>query len=111
MKRTHIFSFAAALLSVALVSANEPTFENPTKKISKQLQYMLTDNSIDVSKEDVSARVLFKVNDEGEIDILRIHSERKDLKGFIDEKLEGQKLSVDPASFGEVYVVEVRVTI
>ncbi len=111
MKKTKIFSLAVALFAVALVSAKEPLFENPTKKISKQLEWLLSDNGIDVTHSDVTARVLFKLNENGEIELIRVQSEREDLKGVIDKKLQGEKLSVDPVSYDEVYVVEVRVTI
>lgn len=111
MKKTHFFSLTAALFSVVLVSANEPVFENPTKEISKKLGQMLSNNYIDATFDDITARVLFKLNEEGEIQLLRVYSKRKDLKGFIDKKLEGKKLTVDPVSYDEVYVVEVRVTI
>ncbi|NKI32935.1 hypothetical protein [Croceivirga thetidis] len=111
MKKTKIYSLAAALFAFALVSANEPVFENPTKKISKQLEGLLSKNDIDVSDNDVTARVLFKLNESGEIELIRIQSEREDLKGLIGDKLAGEKLSVDPVSYDEVYVVEVRVTI
>ena len=111
MKRTRIITAIAALCCAATISASEPTFENPTKKISNQLQKMLSKNNIDVTESDVSARVLFKVDESGEIKLLRVSSERKDLKGLIDKKLEGKKLSVDPTSIDEVYVVEVRVTL
>lgn len=110
MKRMNIFVLAVAVLCTTLVSANEPFALNPTKTISKQLEEILSDNSIDVEKNDALAKVLFKVNEEGKIEIVRINSERKDVKWFLNRKLKGKKLDVDNGSVGEVFVVEVRVT-
>ena len=110
MKRTCILTIVAATFCAALVSANERNFERSKTPISKQLQEILAENSIDVAKKDVMAKVLFKVNLEGKIEILEIVSERKDVTWFLNRKLKGKRLNVDNASFGEVFVVDVRVT-
>ncbi len=109
MKKTSILTFVAALFSVALVSANTTT-NNPDSTISEQLKEILSQNAIDVDTKDATARVLFKVNNEGEIEVLRVATERKDIKWFLNRKLEGKKLSLDNSAYGEVFVVDVRVT-
>lgn len=110
MKKASILTFVVALFSVALVSAKTTITKNPETTISEQLKEILSQNAIDVDREDATARVLFKVNDVGEIEILRVDSERKDIEWFLNRKLEGKKLSLDTSSYGEIFVVDVRVT-
>lgn len=99
---------AAAVFCTVLVSANEPSEFGPTKTITEQLEEILSDNAIDVEKKDATAKVLFKINEEGKIEIVKIKSERKDVKWFLARKLKGKKLAVDNSSYGEVFVIDVR---
>jgi hypothetical protein len=110
MRKTSILTFVAAFFFVVMVSANRVSIENPKTAISEQLKEILSQNSIDAEDEDTTARVLFKVNYEGEIELLRVSTSRKDIEWFLNRKLDGKKISVDDTSFGEVFVVDVRVT-
>lgn len=110
MKKASILTFVAVLFCTALVSANTTSFKNPNTAISEQLKEILSQNAIDVDNEDATARVLFKVNVKGEIEILKVSSQRKDIEWFLNRKLDGKKLSLDTSSYGEVFVVNVRVT-
>lgn len=110
MKKRSVLSAVAILCCVLLVSANEPRIVTPEKSITEQLQEILTGNAIDVDKKDATARVLFTINLEGKIEIMEINSKRKDLKWFLNRKLKGKKLKVSNDSYGEVFVVDVRVT-
>ena len=102
MKRTSVLTVIAVLFCSVLVSAKEINFENPKTSISEQLQEILSENSIDVDDKDVMARVLFKINQAGKIEVLDIVSERKDVKWFLSRKLSGKKIAVDNVSFEDV---------
>ncbi len=110
MKRTNMLTAIAVLFCATLVMANAPAEVNPKAGITEQLQKILSDNALSVDKEDATARVLFKVNAEGAIEILEIAADRKDVKWFIDRKLDGKTIAVDKDVVGEVFVVDVRVT-
>jgi len=110
MKKTAILTGIATLFCGSLIIANEPMEWEPKKSITQQLQEILSDNSIDAAKRDVMAKVLFKINEAGEIEIVKIHSDRKDVAWFLNRKLEGRTLDIENSSFGEVFVVDVRVT-
>lgn len=110
MKRKRIFTVFAVLCCTILVSAKELGFENPKTSISEQLQSILSQNVIDIEKNDVMARVLFKVDSEGKIELNKVYSERKDVVWFLNRKLEGKRLAVDDEALDEVFVVNVRVT-
>lgn len=110
MKRTSILTVIAVLFCSALVSAKEVNFENPKTTISEQLQEILSENAIDIDNKDIMARVLFKLDQDGKIEVLEVVSERRDVKWFLSRKLKGKKISVDKVSLEEVFVVDVRVT-
>ena len=105
-----MLSVVAIVFCALFTSANGPRNVIPEKSITKQLQEILLDNAIDVEQKDITARVLFKINLEGKIEIVRIHSKRKDVEWFLDRKLGGKRLKVSNDSYGEVFVVNVRVT-
>jgi len=112
MRKVRLVLCATALLFTGLAATantNSETF-NPTKKISKQIQTILSDNAIDIGKKDEMARVLFRVNEAGEIELVRVTSSRKDITTFLNRKLDHKKLEVDEEAIGEVFVVNVRVT-
>ena len=108
MNKKRFFTVLVAVFCISLVAA-KPNVDNPTKSISKQIKSMLASNFIEVDAKDLTARVLFKVNESGEIQLLRVASERKDVKQFIDKKLEGEKLEVSTNQLEKVYVLDVRV--
>lgn len=110
MRKVKLALYAGALLFTGIVAANETVEYYPTKSISEQLESILADNVLDVEKQDAIARVLFKLNAEGEIEILEVASERKDVEWFLNRKLDGKKIIADKTSIGEVFVVDVRVT-
>ncbi|MEO0571257.1 MAG: hypothetical protein AAF039_06085 [Bacteroidota bacterium] len=110
MKRTVILTVVAVFFCSALVSAKDLDFANPKTSISEQLREILSQNSINIENKDVLARVLFKLDQEGKIEVLGVASERRDVEWSISRKLKGKKLEVDQTSYGEVFVVTVRVT-
>lgn len=110
MKKRNLLAVLAALFCAVAVTANVPNIENPNLGIKEQLQKILSDNSISVDNGEATARVLFKVNEQGKIEILKIASKRKDVRWFIEGKLDGRIIAIDDANHGEVFVVDVRVT-
>ncbi|MEM8506447.1 MAG: hypothetical protein AAF717_01405 [Bacteroidota bacterium] len=110
MKKRNMFTVLATLFCVAAVTANVALAKHPNLGIQEQLQKILSDNSLSVDKGDATARVLFKVNQQGKIELLEIVSKRKDVRWFIDRKLDGKAIEVDDINLGEVFVVNVRIT-
>ena len=110
MKKRSVLSAVAILCCALLVSANEPRIVTPEKSISEQLKKILSGTAMDADKKDAIARVLFTITLEGKIEIMKISSKRKDLKWFLNRKLKGKKLDVSNDTYGEVFVVNVRVT-
>ena len=110
MTRKSMLTLCAALFSVAVMVANVSVEKRSESTITQQLRKLLSHGSIAVDKNDVKARVLFRVNAEGRIEVLRVASERKDLKWFIKKKLEGKRIFVSDEAFGEEFVFNVRVT-
>ena len=110
MTRKSMLTLCAALFSVAVMVANVPVEKRSESTITEQLRKLLSHNSISVDKRDVKARVLFRVNAQGRIEILKVASERRDLKWFIKRKLEGKRIAVSDEVYGEEFVFNVRVT-
>lgn len=110
MRKTAILTFLATIFCGTLIFAHVPLEAAPKKSITEQLQEILSENSIDAARKDVTAKVLFKIDETGKIEIVQIDSERKDVKWFLNRKLKGKSLDIDASSYGEIFVVEVRVT-
>ena len=110
MRKKNMFAVLAALLCAVVVSANEPIVKKPEVGITEQLQEMLADNYISVSHGDVTAQVVFKVNEQGRIQVLDVTSKRKDVKLFIDRRLDGRIIAAGSNALGKVFTVDVRIT-
>ena len=110
MKKRNVFTVLAALFCAVVVVANTPTVKKPKVGITEQLQEMLADNYITVRHGDATARVVFKVNEQGRIEVLDISSKRKDVKLFIDRRLDGRIIAAGKTAFGKVFTVDVRIT-
>ena len=111
MRKVRLVLGAAALLFTATTfAATSEATSNPKGDIAKQIQAILADNALDVEKDDATARVLFKVNAEGKIEVVKVSSNRKDLTWFLNRKLDNKKIEVADEAIGETFVVNVRVT-
>ena len=110
MRKKNMLTVLAALFCAVLVTANTPEAKNPKVSITEQLQSILSDNHILVRHGDATARVVFKVNEQGRIEVLEVITKRKDVKLFIDRRLEGRIIAVGNAAHGKVFAVEVRIT-
>ncbi len=110
MRKKNMLTVLAALFCVVWVSANSPVVKKPKVSITEQLQSILSDNYILVHHGDATARVVFKINEQGRIEVLEVITKRKDVKLFIDRRLEGRIIAVGNTARGEVFAVDVRIT-
>ena len=110
MTRKNMLTMLIALFCAVVVAANVPTEKNPKVRIHEQLQELLADNTIAVDYGDAIARVVFRLNQQGRIEVQKIIAKRKDVKQFIDQKLDGRIIAVDKAAYGVVFTVDVRIT-
>ncbi|GMN09474.1 hypothetical protein MTsPCn9_00700 [Croceitalea sp. MTPC9] len=98
-----LFVFSGSL------SANTPEPKKLNKNLSAQIQELLQDNAIDTEEENITAAVWFMLNEESEIVVLDIDSDRLDLKWFVKRKLKGKKLASTTEQRGKQFVVNVLV--
>ena len=98
------------LLFVGSIFANDvKSKDNPRKKLSTQISELLNDNSIIVQGEELTATVLFTVNEEKEIVVLSVKTDSGKLEEFVKERLNYQKVSLEDYREGRTYTLPVRV--
>ena len=106
-------SFATAI-AVMLVSssvwATTPKKTSEVRTLTEQIQEILAENSIYVKNEDLTARVLFTLNEDQRIVILAIKTDYWDVKGFLNRRLDKKKVNLADFEVGKQYVVDVRLT-
>ena len=108
MRKISVVLFAALLFTVGNVLAVDPV-DNPNKKLSTQIQQMLKSNEFDI-EDDITANVRFTLNKEGEIVVLSIDTEHKELEGFVKGRLNYKKVELNAVNEGKIYTVPVRIT-
>ena len=100
----------AIMLVSGSVWATPPEENSEVKTLSEQIQEILSDNSIYVKKEDLTARVLFTLTEDKRIVILAIKTEYWDVRGFLNRRLDKKKVDITHFEVGEQFVVDVRLT-
>ncbi len=105
----------AAALAVTLVSssvwANPPKKKTEVKPLSEQIHEILAENSIYVKNKDLTARVLFTLDEKKRILVLAIKSDYWDVRGFLNRRLDKKKVNITNFEVGKQYVVDVRLTL
>lgn len=110
MRKLNSFLVAAMLLVSGSIFANNiGELDNPTKKLSTQIAELLKDNSFIVAEEDLTAKVLFTVNDAKEIVVLSVDTEDGRLEQFVKGRLNYQKVILNEYREGRTYTVAVRI--
>ncbi|MEM9362808.1 MAG: hypothetical protein AAGA43_09240 [Bacteroidota bacterium] len=104
----------ATALAVTVVSgsvwAAPPKKKVETKTLSEQIHEILAANSIYVKNKDLTARVLFTLNEDSRIMVLAVKSDYWDVKGFLNRRLDKKKVNISDFEVGKQYVVDVRLT-
>lgn len=111
MRKMSQFLTAIALFVAISVSANaNPSAENPTKILAEQIHEMLESNSFDV-EEDLTAKVQFTINKDGEIVVLSVDTNDEILETFVKGRLNYQKVEMNNLKEGKTYTVPVRIAV
>lgn len=111
MRKMNQFLAAVALFAVVNVSASStPEPVNPTKTLATQIHEMLESNTFNVS-EDLTAKVQFTINKDGEIVVLSVDTEDEALEGFVKRRLNYKKVELNNFREGKKYTVPVRITV
>ncbi|MFS4494554.1 hypothetical protein [Maribacter sp. 2308TA10-17] len=112
MKKVSVMLVAALLLSTGSIFANdskkgvEPA-KNPN--LSEQIGNYLNDNNFDEEHQGYEAQVLFMLNDDKEIIVLSVDTDKEDLEGFIKSRLNYKEVDLNSYEAGKKYTVSVRV--
>nr|WP_298999548.1 hypothetical protein [uncultured Allomuricauda sp.] len=106
-----ILAIATAIMLVSSSISAASSKKNPeVNTLSGQIQEILAKNSIYVKNKDLTARVLFALNENKRIVILAIKSDYWDVKEFLNRRLDKKKLDITNFEVGKQYVVDVRLT-
>jgi hypothetical protein len=113
MRKISFVLVAAMLLSVGSVFANNNPKSKlePSKGLSAQIGKLLSNNSFSTNDDGSTAQVLFMLNDDKEIVVLSVDTEKEDLEGFIKSRLNYQEVDLAGNEEGKKYTVSVRVVI
>jgi len=112
MKKVSLMLVAALLLSTGSIFANDSKKgEDPSKSqnLSEQIGNYLSDNNFDENHQGYTAEVLFMLNDDKEIIVLSVDTEKGDLEGFIKSRLNYKTVDFTNYEEGKKYTVSVRV--
>ncbi|WP_422860487.1 hypothetical protein ACOKFD_06455 [Flagellimonas sp. S174] len=101
---------SAIMLVSSSVWSIAPKEKVEVKTLSEQIHQILAQNSIYVKNKDLTARVLFTLNEDKRIVILAIKTDYWDVKGFLNRRLDKKKMDIAHFEVGEQFVVDVRLT-
>lgn len=110
MKKLSLLVLVAVLLSSGSLFAKDYDKNNPTKSLKDQIWKILSDNNLEVDHYDVTAKILFTLNDSGEIEVISVDTKNADLEIFVKGKLNHRKVEVQEIVEGKVYKLPLRVT-
>jgi hypothetical protein len=107
-------SLTIVMLLVSLsIMANDNKKSNnvdkPAKSLSTQIGEILGNNSIKV-EQDLTANVLFTLNEDKEIVILSVTTDSEIIEHYVKSKLNYQKVNLDNYREGRTYTIPVRIT-
>ncbi len=106
MRKLSIASILAATLVSSSAMANPPKKE---KTLTKQIHALLADNSIYTKNQDLTATVLFTLNEEQKIDVLAVQSDFVEVKRFLTKSLNNKKVAIANYKEGRQFTVDIRI--
>lgn len=107
MRKFSLVFLVAVLFTSSSLFATEPV-SNTSKNLTAKIGELLEDHRIAVT-EDLTATVLFTLNDEGEIVVLSVDTEDESLEKFVKARLNYEKVELDQIESGKMYKVPVRI--
>ena len=112
MRKVSLMLVAALLLSTGSIFANDLNKEKKTSKsqnLSEQIGNYLNNNDFTENQQGYSAQVLFMLNDDKEIIVLSVETNKGDLEDFIKSRLNYKQVDIINYEEGKKYTVSVRV--
>jgi len=111
MKKVSLVLIAAMLLSTGSIFANVAKDVKPSKaqSLSEQIGTILNQNNFTENHEGSEAEVLFMLNNDKEIVVLSVDTDKEDLEKFIKSKLNYQEVALDNYKAGKKFTVSVRI--
>lgn len=112
MRKVSLMLVAALLLSTSSIFANDSKKGvKPTKSqnLSEQIGDYLSDNNFDEKHQGHEAQVLFMLNDDKQIIVLSVDTDKEELEGFIKSRLNYKKVDLNNYEGGKKYTVSVRI--
>ena len=109
MKTVKLLMFVLAITFTNLSMANtNPTKKEETASVTKAIKVLLNKPGFEI-KEDLTAKVTFMLNKEGEIVVLTVATESAQLENYIKSRLNYNELAVKLTA-NRKYEVSVRLT-
>lgn len=110
MRKLPVVLAAALLFAAGNLFATETVNSDPNKDLSEQIGDLLKDNSFVLQNEDLTAQVIFTLNQKKEIVVISVETENELLERFVKSRLNYQHVEVPVAKQGSMYTVPVRIT-
>lgn len=110
MRKLSLVFAAAVLFTAGNVFANDSKTVDPSKSLTEQISELLKDNIFDIENQDLTANVLFTLNENKEIVVISVDTENEALEGFVKSKLNYQEVALSDFHEGKLYTVPVRIT-
>ena len=110
MKNLKLIIASVAFVFAIQVSANNPDPVKPSSELRSEVASHL--GSIvffELNENEVTAKVLFTINTKGELVVIAVESDNREVKDQIKYKINYKKVSYRPNKVGEIYLMPVRV--
>ncbi|ADV47675.1 hypothetical protein I2486_01345 [Cellulophaga sp. E16_2] len=108
MKKLSLVFVSALLLFTGSVLANDvKKSEKPSENLSTQIATLLSNSNL-VIEDELTANVLFTLNEDREIVVLSVTTNSEVIAQFVKSKLNYQKVSLENYREGRMYTVPVR---
>ena len=112
MRKLSVVLVAAMLLTAGNIFANDSKRDkNPSKTLSAQISQLLKTNNFNDTYDGAYAQVLFTLNNDKEIVVLSVDTDKNELKSFIIAKLNYKEVILDNFQVGKNYTVSVRIDV
>ena len=110
MKNLKLFIAAFALVFAVQVSANNEKPIKATAQLQSELiELMGTEVPFTLENGELTAEVLFTVNSQGEVIILKIVSDSHEAEKHIKNRINYKKVTHRTSKPGEIYMMPVRI--
>ncbi|TAI49402.1 hypothetical protein [Flagellimonas allohymeniacidonis] len=106
MRKLSIASILAATLVSSSAMANPPKKD---KTLTRQIHELLADNSICAKNQDLTATVLFTLNEEQRIEVLVVQTDFVEVKRFLTRSLNNKKVVIPDFKEGRQFTVDIRI--